>query len=107
MTVNEARKLFTALAATLSTLVQAQPVAEKPTLVVGDSWEYSDTAADGKTRSWSRAVAEVPACRGGRKSRRTKGHSKPDPRQARAGDDRSCAAFFTAGVNLWVQPRMK
>ncbi len=32
----------------LSTLAQAQPVAERPKFDVGDKWNFSDVAADGK-----------------------------------------------------------
>ena len=48
-------------AAGLSLAAQAQPVAEKPKIGVGDKWVFNQTTADGKSTTWSREVVDVPS----------------------------------------------
>jgi hypothetical protein len=43
-----------------SIVAQAQPAAEKPKFNVGDKWVFNQSAADGKTTTWSREIVEVP-----------------------------------------------
>lgn len=45
----------------LSLAAQAQPVAEKPKISVGDKWVFNQATADGKTTTWSREIVEVPS----------------------------------------------
>ena len=49
---------FAALAAATA---GAQPVANRPAFGVGDSWEFTQKAADGATTTWTRQVVEVPS----------------------------------------------
>jgi hypothetical protein len=49
------------LAAFAAVAADAQPVADKPAFVVGDSWEFTQKSGDGPTTTWTRQVVEIPA----------------------------------------------
>jgi hypothetical protein len=53
--------LLISIAIGVSAGVHAQQAAEKPKLSIGDRWEFTQSAADGKKTPWSREVVEIPS----------------------------------------------